>query len=35
MIYGDFKESPRKTASDKVLYDEAFNTVYNIKYDGY
>ena len=35
MAYGDFKNSARRTASDKVLRDEAFNIVKNPKYDGY
>ena len=25
MAYGDFKDLPRRTASDKVLRDKAFN----------
>ena len=32
MAYGDFKDLPRRTASDKVLCDEAFNIVKNPKY---
>ena len=32
--YGDFKDLPRRTASDKVLYDKAFNIAKNQKYDG-
>ena len=35
MAYGDFKNSARRTASDKVLRDEAFNIAKNPKYDGY
>ena len=35
MAYGDFQDLARGTASDKVLRDEAFNIVKNIKYDGY
>ena len=34
MVYGDFKGLPRKTASDKVLRDEALNIAKNPKYDG-
>ena len=35
MAYGDFKDRARRTASDKVLRDKAFNIVKNPKYDGY
>ena len=35
MAYGDFKDLGRKTASDKVLGDNAFNIAKNRKYDGY
>ena len=35
MAYGDFKDIARRTASDKVLRDKAFNIVKNPKYDGY
>ena len=35
MVYGDFKYLLRRTASDKVLHDKAFNTFKNPKYDGY
>ena len=35
MAYGDFKDSARRTASDKVLRDTAFNLPKNPKYDGY
>ena len=35
MAYGDFKDLAKKTASDKILKDKAFNTVKNSKYDGY
>ena len=35
MPYGDFKDLARRTASDKVLRDKAFNIAKNIKYDGY
>ena len=32
--YGDFKDLPRRTASDKVLRDKAFNIAKNQKCDG-
>ena len=35
MAYGDVKDIVRRTASDKVLRDKAFNTAKNPKYDGY
>ena len=35
MAYGDFKDLPRRTASDKVLLDKAFNIAKNPKYDEY
>ena len=35
MAYGDFKDLKRKTASEKVLRDKAFNKSKNPKYDGY
>ena len=35
MAYGDFKDSKRRTASDNVLTDKAFNIAENAKYDGY
>ena len=35
MAYGDFKYLTRRTASDKILCDKAFNIAKNIKYDGY
>ena len=34
MAYGDFKDLARRTASDKVLRDKAFNIGKNPKYDG-
>ena len=34
MTYGDFKDLRRRTASDKVLYNKAFNTAKNPKFDG-
>ena len=33
--YGDFKDLARRTTSDKVLRDKAFNIAKNPKYDGY
>ena len=35
MAYGDFKDMKRRTASDKILRDKAFNIAKNPKYDGY
>ena len=35
MTYGNFKNLARRTASDKVLRDKAFNIVKNPKYDRY
>ena len=35
MAYGDFQDLKRRTASDKVLRDKAFNITKNPKYDGY
>ena len=35
MAYGGFKDLPRRTASDKVLHDKAFNIAKTPKYDGY
>ena len=35
MANWDFKDLRRKTTSDKVLRDKAFNNVKNSKYDGY
>ena len=32
---GDFKYLPRRTASDKILRDKAFNIAKNPKYDAY
>ena len=31
MDYGDFKDLPRRTASDKILHDKAFNIAKNKK----
>ena len=33
--YGDCKDLARRTASDKVLREKAFNIEKNVKYDGY
>ena len=35
MAYGDFKDLARRTASDKILRDKAFNIAKNPKYDEY
>ena len=35
MAYGDFKSLARRTASDKIVRDKAFNIAKNPKYDGY
>ena len=35
MAYGDFKDLRRRTASDKVLRDKAFNITKNPQNDGY
>ena len=35
MAYGDFKDLPIRTASDKILRDKAFNIAKNPKYEGY
>ena len=35
MAYGDFKDLKRRTASDKMLREKAFNIAKNPKYDGY
>ena len=35
MAYGDFKDFKRKTYSNKVLRDKAFNIAKNPKYDEY
>ena len=35
MVYGDFKDLAKRTASDKVLRDKGFNIAKNPKYDGY
>ena len=35
MAYRDFKGLPKRTASDKALYDKAFDIAKNLKYRGY
>ena len=35
MAYGDFKDLKRRTTSDKILRDKAFNIAKNPKYEGY
>ena len=35
MTYGNFKDLTRRTPSDKILRDKAFNITKNLKYDGY
>ena len=35
MAYGNFNDLKRRTASDKVLRDKAFDIAKNPKYDGY
>ena len=35
MNYGNFKELTRKTGTDKIFHDKAFNIDKNPKYDGY
>ena len=35
MVYGDFEDLTKRTASDKVLRDRAFNIAKNTKYVGY
>ena len=35
MAYGGFKDLTRRTASDKILRDKAFNIAKNPKFDGY
>ena len=35
IVYRDFKDLTRRTASDKILRDKAFNIAKNPKYDGY
>ena len=33
MAYGDFNDLTRRTASDKILRDKAFNIAKNAKHD--
>ena len=35
MAYEDFKDLNRRTVTDKILRDKAFNNAKNPKYDGY
>ena len=35
MAFNDFTDLTRRTTSDKVLSDQAFNNAKNIKYDRY
>ena len=35
MAYGDFKDLAKRTGSDRVLRDKAFNIAKNPKYDGF
>ena len=35
MAYGDFKNLTRRTASDKILCNKAFNITKNPRYDEY
>ena len=35
IAYGDFKDLKRRTASDKILRDKAFNIVKSPKYSGF
>ena len=35
MVHGHFKDLVKRTASDKVLRDKAFNIAKNSKCDGY
>ena len=35
MTYVGFKDLPRRTTSDKILHDKAFNFARNSKNDGY
>ena len=35
MTYGNSKDLPKRTASDKQLCDKAFNVAKNLKYRGY
>ena len=35
MVYGDFKDLPKRTVFDKILPDKPLNNAKNPKYDGY
>ena len=35
MVYQNFKNLTRRTASDKILCDKASSIAKNLKYDGY
>ena len=35
MDYGGFKDLTRRTASNKIFHDKAFDIAKNTKYDGY
>ena len=35
MVYEECKDLTRRTASDKILHDKAFNIAKNLKWDGY
>ena len=35
MAYGNFKDLTRRTASDKILSDKAFNIAKDMNYNGY
>ena len=35
MVYGDFKDLPKRTAADKVIRDKAYKIASDQKYDGY
>ena len=35
MADGDFKDQPRRTTSDKLLRDKAFEIASNLNYNGY
>ena len=35
MAYREFNNLTRRTASDKILRDKAFDIAKNLKYDGY
>ena len=35
MVYGDFQDLTRRTASDKALLHKVFSITENLKYNGY